>query len=37
VAGALADLQCLVEGCLDNDPNKHPPISEVSERMRRKK
>ena len=23
--------------CLDNDPNKRPPISDVSERMRRMK
>ena len=31
------DLQRLVEECLDNDPNKRPPIPDVSERVKRMK
>ena len=31
------DLRHLVEQCLDNDPSRHPPISDVSERMKRMK
>ena len=31
------DLQPLVEQCLDNQPSKRPPISDVSERMKRMK
>ena len=32
-----ADLQPLVEQCLDNQPSRRPPISDVSERMKRMK
>ena len=35
--GASVDLRHLVEQCLDNDPSRRPPISDVSERMRRMK
>ncbi|XP_065919298.1 uncharacterized protein [Dysidea avara] len=35
--GAPADLRRLVEQCFHNDPNRRPPISDVSERMRRMK
>jgi len=34
---APADLRHLVEQCLDDDPARRPPISDVSERMRRMK
>jgi len=37
VTGTPVDLQHLVEECLDNDPNKRPLISKVSERMKRMK
>jgi len=35
--GAPVDLRHLVEHCLDDDPSRRPPISDVSERMRRMK
>ena len=35
--GIPANLQPLVEQCLDNQPSRRPPISEVSERMKRMK
>ena len=35
--GAPSDLRVLVEQCLDDDPVRRPPISDVSERMRRMK
>ena len=35
--GGSVDLRHLVEQCLDNDPSRRPPISDVSERMRRMK
>ena len=35
--GAPIDLRHLVEQCLDDDPSRRPPISDVSERMRRMK
>jgi len=35
--GAPVDLRHLVEQCLENDPSRRPPISDVSERMRRLK
>ena len=35
--GAPVDLRHLVEQCLDNDSSRRPPISDVSERMRRMK
>ncbi|XP_065886080.1 putative mitogen-activated protein kinase kinase kinase 7-like isoform X2 [Dysidea avara] len=35
--GAPEDLKHLVEQCLDNDPSRRPPISDVSKRMRRMK
>ena len=35
--GAPVDLRNLVEQCLSNDPSRRPPISDVSERMRRMK
>ena len=35
--GAPLGLRDLVEQCLDNDPSRRPPISNVSERMRRMK
>ena len=37
IRGAPADLQELIEQCLDDYPCKRPPISNVSERMRRMK
>ena len=37
VRGAPVDLRHLVEQCLDDDPSRRPPISDVSERMRRMK
>ena len=35
--GPPADLMNLVEQCLDDDPSRRPPISDVSERMKRMK
>ena len=35
--GTPADLRPLVEQCLDNQPSKRPPISDLSERMKRMK
>ena len=35
--GTPADLRPLVGHCLDNQPSRRPPISEVSERMKRMK
>ena len=35
--GTPADQKHLVEQCLDNDPSRHPPISDVLERMRKMK
>ena len=35
--GTPADLQPLVEQCLDNQQSRRPPISDVSERMKRMK
>ena len=35
--GTPADLRPLVERCLDNQPSRRPPISDVSERMKRMK
>ena len=37
MTGTLADLQPLVKRCLDNQPSRRPPISDVSERMKRMK
>ena len=37
MAGTPADLRALVEQCLDNQPGRRPPISDVSERMKRMK
>ena len=37
MTGTPADLQSLVEQCLDNHPSRRPPISDVSERMKRMK
>ena len=37
ITGTPADLQPLVEHCLDNQPSRRPPISDVSERMKRMK
>ena len=37
MTGTPVDLLYLVEECLSNDPTKRPPISEVSERMRKMK
>ena len=37
MTGAPADLRCLVEQCLDDDPSRRPPISGVSDRMKRMK
>ena len=34
MTGTPADLQTLVEQCLDNQPSRRPPISDVSERMK---
>ena len=35
MTGTPADLRTLVEQCLDNQPSRRPPISDVSERMKR--
>ena len=35
--GTPAEIRPLVEQCLDNQPSRHPPISDVSERMKRMK
>ena len=35
--GTPAELRPLVEQCLDNQPSRRPPISDVSERMKRMK
>ena len=37
MTGTPADLQVLVEQCLDNQQSRRPPISGVSERMKRMK
>ena len=37
MTGTPADLRPLVERCLDNQPSRRPPISDVSERMKRMK
>ena len=37
MTGTPVDLQYLVEQCLDNQPNRRPLISDVSERMKRMK
>ena len=37
MTGTPADLRPLVEQCLDNQPSRRPPISAVSERMKRMK
>ena len=37
MTGTPADLRPLVEHCLDNQPSRRPPISDVSERMKRMK
>ena len=37
MTGTPADLRPLVELCLDNQPSRRPPISDVSERMKRMK
>ena len=37
MTGTPADLRPLVEQCLDNQPSRRPPISYVSERMKRMK
>ena len=37
IRGTPVDLRNLVEQCLENDPSRRPPISDVSERMRRMK
>ena len=37
ITGTPADLRPLVEQCLDNQPSRRPPISDVSERMKRMK
>ena len=37
MAGTPADLQLLDEQCLDNQPSRRPPISNVSERMEKMK
>ena len=37
MTGTPADLRPLVEQCLDNQPSRRPPISDVSERMKRMK
>ena len=34
MTGTPADLRTLVEQCLDNQPSRRPPISDVSERMK---
>ena len=35
VRGAPVDLRHLVKQCLDDDPSRRPPISDVSEKMKR--
>ena len=37
MTGTSADLQTLVQQCLDSQPSRRPPISDVSERMKRMK
>ena len=37
MSGTPADLRSLVEQCLDKQPSICPPISDVSERMKRMK
>ena len=37
MTGTPADLRPLVKRCLDNQSSRHPPISDVSERMKRMK
>ena len=37
MTGTPVDLRPLVEQCLDNQPSRRPPISDVSERMKRMK
>ena len=37
MTGTPADLRPLVKQCLDNQPSRRPPISDVSERMKRMK
>ena len=37
IRGALVDVRVLVEQCLDDIPARRPPISDLSERMRRMK
>ena len=37
MTGTPTDLRPLVEQCLDNQPSRRPPISDVSERMKRMK
>ena len=37
ITGTPADLRTLVEHCLDNQPSRRPPISDVSERIKRMK
>ena len=37
MTGTPANLRPLVEQCLDNQPSRRPPISDVSERMKRMK
>ena len=37
MTGTPADVRTLVEQCLDNQPSRRPPISDVSERMKRMK
>ena len=37
ITGTPADLRPLIKQCLDNQPSRRPPISDVSERMKRMK
>ena len=37
MTGTPADLRSLVKQCLDNQPSRRPPISDVSERMKQMK
>ena len=37
MTGTPADLRQLIKQCLDNQPSRRPPISDVSERMKRMK
>ena len=37
MTGTPADLRALVQQCLNNQPSRRPPISDVSERMKRMK